>query len=71
MGPNIGAFTLLEVLIVVSIFALISSFVYPSVSKIVTSFQVNLESKKAKTLEEFDDFCVFLGGRKGCFVEKR
>jgi len=70
MKVSLKAFTLLEVLIAISILALVGSFVYPSVSKTVSTFQTRLEAKKLKEFKKLDDFCIFLGGKKGCFLER-
>jgi len=70
MRSSLKAFTLLEVLIVVSIFALISSFVYPTVSRVVFNFREKLELKERLALKELKAFCIFLGGKDRCLLAK-
>jgi len=60
------AFTLIEILIVISILALIVSLVAPDIKVLVNQFDKELSKKKNFLKEQQENYNLFICGKKKC-----
>jgi len=59
-------FTLIEVLITITIISLVAGLIYPSLHKMTQSFEREISKKKEIMKERIKDFCLFVSGTDNC-----